>query len=723
MTVRTTMILGMLLAAAKADHRFVSISKLRELVTMAAVETHLDAKGIKLSTQLDPRMVARSRILIAILILLGLESHIDDALSKGANDKMFPAREEAVVFLEDREDRYRFCREQWVVPPVLSSEDHMELPREAILPFIYEVPIGHGSFGKVYRTKVADGHLTHHEGNEVAWKMIEMENMDHDRVLMGEVISLRKRPHANIVPLLASFTKSSVESSVEIKSINLIFPYAEMDLEAWMSLPETPVEYAKNRRIDLYRSTYELVSALAFLHREHIDGFSTSHHDLKPKNILVFGRKWKIADFGRAKLRASVQESETAGADGLGSYDYHPPEYYNDDGTRAPRNHGRPFDVWAMGCIMLQVAVLVAYGWESGMMVEFRRARRNLASNQRRFSKKREGEDSSFHNSLAEVDGWIGKIMGDGSKMLRQFLEIIIQMLRGDPRDRLASWEVELDLYELLYPDDSLSRRLKISEAGIPPPPNPPSDKPLIRAALSGNAVRTVCLLGAGWHLVLPTEGASVTLVVSDVPLWKELLEAHSRPGPIDLSGFREKVLQQPLVHSTERHGFQLTPDMRQLPSPMASQEMRSTNSRDENDPDLTIKLDLIRRHIRHDDSIEVQNLLKQLPNNLSRYEDKFGQNPLHYAVEYYANEWMTEVILKSCPSPDGLILQPDRLGRTPFHIAAGCGHFDMILAFLRYVKSPADAIGLKDASGDTSVSLARKSGHNELALYLQEFV
>src|SRR5215469_16317699 len=216
--------------------------------------------------------------------------------------------------------------------------------------------------------------------------------MDWDKILMGEIVALRRRPHENIVPLLASFTQSSIESSVEIKTINLVFPYAKMDMETWMSLIDTPFEFAeKNRRIDLYQSTYELVSALSFLHRENIDGFSTSHHDLKPKNILVFGRKWKIADFGRARLRSSIRDSETEGNDGLGSYDYHPPEYYNDDGSRAQRGHGRPFDIWAMGCIMLQVAVLVVYGWENRMVEKFRSSRCNLSSNRRRFNKKRDG--------------------------------------------------------------------------------------------------------------------------------------------------------------------------------------------------------------------------------------------------------------------------------------------------------------------------------------------
>jgi serine/threonine protein kinase len=513
---------------------------------------------------------------------------------------------------------------------------------------------------------------------------------------------------------------------MEFKTINIVFPYAQMDMETWMSLDGTPFEFTeKSRRVDLYQSTYDLVSALAFLHRENIDGFSTTHHDLKPKNILVFGRKWKIADFGRARLRYSVRDSETEGNDGLGSYDYHPPEYYNDDGSRASRTHGRSFDIWAMGCIMLQVALLVVYGWESGMVENFRSSRCSLVSNQRRFSK-RDGEDSSFHNSLAKVDSWIFQLMGDGSKMLQQFLEIIIQMLRGDPKDRLASWEVELDLYEMLHSDHSIAQRLEMNKARIPSRPKsasaPTGCRHLYRAAMRNDAVRAVCLLEAGWHLELPNAENTTALPVPNTTLWKELRKVHRDLGPIAISEFCGKVLQQPAIHTIECHGFQLAPKG-EPPLRLATlRESSSTGTEIREDLRQSFRLTLIRQAIMHRSYETLRSHLIQLPKDMVGWKDKFGKTPLHYAAEH-SEEIITRLILQECPVPETLVLQESQVGQTPIHIAAANGHYGTTLLLLNHVEDQAAAIALEDAVRDTPITLARKSGNNDLRCYLEDVV
>jgi serine/threonine protein kinase len=533
---------------------------------------------------------------------------------------------------------------------------------------------------------------------------------------MGEVVALRRRPHDNIVPLLASFSQSSVESSVGITSINLIFPYAEMDLETWMSLTDTPFAFAeKNPRMDLYQCTYELVSALAFLHRENIDGFSTFHHDLKPKNILVFGRQWKIADFGRAKLRSSIHGSETDGADGLGSYDYHPPEYYDDDGSRASRKHGRPFDVWAMGCIMLQVAVLIAFGWESGKVKEFRSARRSLSSTQRRFSKKRDGEDSSFHNSLPVVDEWIHKILEDGSKMLLQFLEITIQMLRGDSMDRLASWEVELDLYETLNPDHSTTQLIEVSKACIPRGKRPSSTldtgKPLSRAIARHNMVRAICLIEAGHRLELLKEHEELSSLTS----------ARLVNGSENLN----KLLRRPTVHAMERYGIQLVAshyDVQPAVTKIPGKPFTAAKKPEDNvDPDHNVRLDIIRKDLYRGDHAAVKFQLRRLPNQLSAWKDSSGKTPLHYAADYCAKQSTITLILEEFPTPRSLILEVDSSGQTPFHVAATKGDFSTIAVLLRYVEEPKLLLTMRDDLGNTPIGLARNFENWKLVDILED--
>jgi hypothetical protein len=148
-----------MLVQSKESYGFISISKLREWVTPAAVENQLAAKGISLSASLDSKLISRSRKLIAVLILLGLETYIEDVTLKGVDDEIFPASQDHITFLNSGEDKYRFCLEQWVIPSAFSPNQHMELRKEAILPFLNKTRVSHGSFGIVYRVRIAEGHI------------------------------------------------------------------------------------------------------------------------------------------------------------------------------------------------------------------------------------------------------------------------------------------------------------------------------------------------------------------------------------------------------------------------------------------------------------------------------------------------------------------------------------------------------------------------------------
>lgn len=558
-----------------------------------------------------------------------------------------------------------------------------------------------------------------------------------DTAIMREIVALRRRPHENIVPLLSSFMRSSTESSIEIKSLNLLFPYADMDMERWLNLKETPIEYAEStrevQRIDLYKSTYALLSALAFLHRESADdGLSASHYDIKPKNILVFGKKWMIADFGLARLHSSVGGSETDGIGGLGSYDYHPPEYYNDDGTRAEKRHGRAFDVWPMGCIMLQVAVLIVSGWEKGRIEEFRRSRSELSTNLRRFRKRTDGKDSSFHNSLEAIDDWIGKLQADGSPMLLQFLQIIIQMLRGDPKDRLASWEVELDLYEMLFPDHSISQRLEMSKTRIPQNDKPDHGTatfmPLRRATLRGNAVRAVCLLEAGWRLdskhLNHQDWASFGIADPNnrASILETLRGSHGNHMPNAISEFRKNVLTPSPIHAKEHNGFQINQGSISLEidnfvdMPLSNVGCQVLLERDSQHRTI------IHRAARHNEYEMLQGLSNSPQwNEAVGLKDDYGRTCLHYASERHSADVVVQFILQKSPSPVALVLEEDQWGQTALHIAAARGNFLIAKILLDVVDDKPALVAQEDANRKTPVQLAGSSGDSELRQYLWE--
>lgn len=274
-----------------------------------------------------------------------------------------------------------------------------------------------------------------------------------------EVETLRKRRHQNIVPLLASYYLDGTDSSNRsTRTMHLLFPWAEMDLYGWMTRSTVPAPLQElsrhERQTYIYHSMYSLLSALSYLHKEQ-DGLITSHHDLKPSNILVIGQDFKIADLGRSHLLHADEGSKTGGT--LGTYEYQPPEYYQENGNKAKIKHGRAFDMWAMGCILMELAILIVYDWELEKVSQFRRERaENTALDRPQVAKDPE-HDNSFHNNWSIVEKWFTKLAqhARGRKELWDILAAVKQMLVRKPGSRLYSWEAETDLQSLRSPGRS----------------------------------------------------------------------------------------------------------------------------------------------------------------------------------------------------------------------------------------------------------------------------
>ena len=302
----------------------------------------------------------------------------------------------------------------------------------------------------------------------------------------------------------------------------LLFPWAEMDLDDWMTSAHVPTllqDYSPSRRREyLFRSMYALVSALSYLHRE-LDGFITSHRDLKPKNILVVGHDLKIADFGRSHLRPVDGGSETEGIDGLGN-DYQPPEYWLEDGTRAKIRHGRSFDIWAMGCILLELVILVVHGWESEAISSFRKERANNPHKDKpKIIKGPNAEDKSFHNNLRVVEIWIESIHHHSrcTDLLAETLEVVRNMLVRKPESRLYTWEAEIDLYRTQNPNNSGAVPSTIGGLRIQPPWKDRqilngAQTPVHRAATQENQQLLLGLLDIGWPIFAQDENGETPL-------------------------------------------------------------------------------------------------------------------------------------------------------------------------------------------------------------------
>ncbi|KAK9424293.1 hypothetical protein SUNI508_13746 [Seiridium unicorne] len=104
-----------------------------------------------------------------------------------------------------------------------------------------------------------------------------------------------------------------------------------------------------------------LADALALLYTQNC-----RHGDLKPGNILHFkdgSQKGRlvIADFGLAKfhiLDTKIRNEKSSLFDR--TLRYEPPEMEEDNQTPRSRN----YDIWSMGCILLEFSIWLVYGWE-----------------------------------------------------------------------------------------------------------------------------------------------------------------------------------------------------------------------------------------------------------------------------------------------------------------------------------------------------------------------
>jgi serine/threonine protein kinase len=287
-------------------------------------------------------------------------------------------------------------------------------------------------------------------------------------VLLREAEALRARRHRNIIPLFASFSagrEEPVTTNDTQECLHMLFPEAKGgDLKAWLQMREPADELLEDskRQECVQGIIQDIVSGVAFIHREVIARRYMFHHDLKPGNILRFFENglpiWKIADFGNARIK-DLPIDELTGTvhtdeNRFGTYTYRPPEYFN--GSNQP--HGRSFDVYSLGCVLLELATVHEYGWTNGGLPKFREQRKANKEHQYNGPEK-QNPDYSFHNNPKVVQSWIEHLKETGSRTLCEILDLINLMLRSRADQRIFVWEVEMELFELLNPHASMEER------------------------------------------------------------------------------------------------------------------------------------------------------------------------------------------------------------------------------------------------------------------------
>lgn len=183
-----------------------------------------------------------------------------------------------------------------------------------------------------------------------------------------------------------------------------------------------------------------------------------------------------------------------------------------------------------MGCIFIELAILIVYGWESSMVIKVRNQRRNNPTKNILILAIKRAPDDSFHNNRNVVTRWINQLQWvDASEKLKSTLNVVRQMIAETPQKRLYAWEAELDLYNIQQRDDDRAKRLEKGAHCIQGPQQKifrnGTRTPLHRAAQNGDSDRIIQLFEAGWSLYVQDRGGKTALDMYEETQHRDLYE------------------------------------------------------------------------------------------------------------------------------------------------------------------------------------------------------
>ena len=264
----------------------------------------------------------------------------------------------------------------------------------------------------------------------------EIGHSDGKRMANDELELLFLLKHRNIIQLLGAYVQNDV--------YNLLFPLADMDLDKFL-LHEDRVPAFKDDRT-IFKAIHGLAGGLRYLHyfelncsqvAEVPNGFLYGvHQDIKPRNILVRGNDFILADFGLSRLKAVDEGSQTVWKDS--TFEYGAPECRNEN-TWIQGHIGRAADIWSLGCIISEVASYI-YSSKEGVE-DFRN---------KRISKSWYGTQRAFHDGTRlkeDVSEALAELARKSNVLATSSLfELLMCMFAENPRDRWDAKKVEFQL-------------------------------------------------------------------------------------------------------------------------------------------------------------------------------------------------------------------------------------------------------------------------------------
>lgn len=273
---------------------------------------------------------------------------------------------------------------------------------------------------------------------------------------------VRKLDHPHIVRMIKTYSLG--------ETFNIIFPRAETNLKEFLRDPKYNGQVhcdSRSHSASFWNQMIGIAEALSKVHNvgeeaekledlnvgsSHVDkSLIGCHFDLKPANILVnHDGKCFITDFGQSVFKAveSGRSSDIRFMPGTAVY-------------AAPRRDSekpnRRFDIWSLGCILLEVATFWVRGREGVEELDKVRVTESREAHV--------GKDVSFHARdpdtgefflKPEVDDFMESLPRNleveeaikerTETFLNRLLELIRRMLEPNSADRPSAREVYRDL-------------------------------------------------------------------------------------------------------------------------------------------------------------------------------------------------------------------------------------------------------------------------------------
>jgi serine/threonine protein kinase len=181
---------------------------------------------------------------------------------------------------------------------------------------------------------------------------------------------LERKNHQTLQPLDSPHIAKMLASYKRGDAFNIIFLKATTDLNHYLREEKYGAQTiceGQFEKFAIWKQVRGITQALGSISNIETPGVFTSdsgrgsmigfHFDLKPSNILVdLNGVWQITDFGQAKF-TNMSGSTSRVAHVGGTDDFAPPEY-----ERIDERFSRKYDVWSLGCILLEAVAFAVRG-------------------------------------------------------------------------------------------------------------------------------------------------------------------------------------------------------------------------------------------------------------------------------------------------------------------------------------------------------------------------